>query len=107
MFRARLCKAMPRKKIPIFQMVLKGHRIHDNGCSSKTQAYAIEVPFHVAPQLIPILKKVTKETKELSHSKCANKILKHFKALFDSTRIILLIQQVIAIHNIVGKDAMY
>ena len=64
MFRARLCKAMPRKKIPIFRMVLKGHQIHDNGCTSKTQAYAIEVPFHVAPQLIPILKEVTKETKE-------------------------------------------
>jgi hypothetical protein len=42
MFRARLSKAMPRRKIPKFQMVLKSHRITHNGRKSNTQAYAIK-----------------------------------------------------------------
>ena len=64
MFRARLTKAMPKAKIPKFVMVLKTHRITHNDRKSTTQAYAIEIPSHTTPQMIPILKEVTKNTKD-------------------------------------------
>ena len=106
MFRARLSKAMPRKKIPKFQMVLKSHRIHHNGRTSKTQAYAIELPSHVAPQLIPILKEVTKDTTEFVAFQMRKRNPEAFQGAIRYQNHTLSIQQVIAI-NYIGKDAMY
>ena len=64
MFRNRLIKALPKAKIPTLQKVLKSHCIDHNGRKSGTQAYAIDVPTHMSPQLIPLIKEVTKDTKE-------------------------------------------
>jgi hypothetical protein len=45
-------------------MVLKTHWITHKDRKSTTQAYAIEIPSHTTPQMILILKEVTKNTKD-------------------------------------------
>jgi len=106
MFRARLSKAMPRKKIPKLQMVLKSHRINYNDRTSKTQAYTIEVPTHAAPQLIPIIKEVTKDTKEFVTFQMRNRNPEAFQGAIRYQNHMISIQHVIAINHI-GKEAMY
>ena len=106
MFRARISKAMPRTKIPQFRMVLKSHRINYNGRTSNTQAYAIEVPTHVTQQLIPIIKEVTKETKEFVTFQMRRRNPEAFQGAIRYQNHLLSTQHVIVINNI-GKDAMY
>ncbi|KAI2494581.1 hypothetical protein MHU86_19951 [Fragilaria crotonensis] len=106
MFRARLCKAMPRAKIPKFQMVLKTHRITHNGRKSNTQAYAIEVPTHVSPQLIPIIKEVTQDTKEFVTFQMRRRNPEAFQGAIRYQNHLLANQHVIVI-NYIGTEAMY
>jgi hypothetical protein len=106
MFRASLSKAMPRKKIPKLRMVLKSHRINFNSRLSKTQAYTIKVPSHVAPQLIPIIKEVTKDTKEFVTFQMRNRNPEVFQGAIRFQNHTISIQHVIAINHI-GKEAMY
>ena len=55
---------MPRAKVPKFKMALNTHKIIIEGRTSTTQAYKMEVPTNSVSQLLPILKEVTKDTKE-------------------------------------------
>ena len=41
---ARLCEAMPRLKVPKFQMILRTHKIIHQDRTSSTQAYTFKVP---------------------------------------------------------------
>jgi hypothetical protein len=63
-FRAHLCKAKPKAKVSKFQMVLNSHKITHQGRTSSTQAFTVEVTTNSMPQLLPIIKDVTKETEE-------------------------------------------
>ena len=106
MFRTRLIKATPRKKIPKFQMVLKSHRIDHNGRKSNTQAYAIEVPTHAIPQLIPLLKEATNATKEFVTFQMRRRNPEAFQGAIRYQNHLLSNQYVIVI-DCVGKEAMY
>jgi hypothetical protein len=104
--RARLCKAMPRAKVPKFQMVLKSHKINHQGRISSTQAYTIEVPTNSVAQLIPIIKDVTKDTKEYVAFQLRRKNPDAFQGAIRYQNHILANQHVVMI-NYLGSDAMY
>ncbi len=106
MFRARLCNALPRKKIPKFQVVLKSHRINHKERTSSTQAYTIEVPTHVSSQMIPILKEVTQNTKEFVPFQMRKRNPDAFQGAIRYQNHLLSNQHVIVI-NYIGKEAMY
>ena len=106
MFRARLSKAMPKAKIPKFVMALKSHRIEYNGRTSTTQAYALEVPSHNVSQLIPLIKEVTKDTKEFVTFKMRRHNPEAFQGAIRYQNHLMSNQHVIVINNI-GKEAMY
>ena len=104
MFRNRLIKALPKAKIPKFQMVFKTHRIDHNGRKSNTQAYAIEVPTHMSPQLIPSIKAATKDTKEFVPFQMRRRNPEAFQGAIRYQNHTLAIQQVIVIDH-VGQEA--
>jgi hypothetical protein len=105
-FRARLCKAMPRAKVPKFQVVLKTHRIKYQERNSSTQAFTIEVPTSSVPQLLPIIKDVTKDTKEYVAFQMRRKHPEAFQGALRYQNHILANQHVVMINNL-GTEAMY
>jgi hypothetical protein len=104
--RARLCKAMPRSKVPKFQMILKTHKIIIDNRTSTTQAFTIEVPTHSVSQLLPILKEVTKDTKEYAAFHMRKKNPEAFQGAIRYQNHILANQHVVMI-NYLGTEAMY
>ena len=106
MFRTSLSKALPKAKIPKFQMVVKSHRINHNDRHSTTKAYTIELPSHTVPQMIPILKETTRDTKEFVPFQMRSRNPEAFQGAIRYQNHMLAAQEVIVIDN-VGKDAMY
>ena len=104
--RARLCKAMPRAKVPKFQMVLKTHKITHHERTSSTQAFTIEVPFGSVQHLLPIIKEVTKDTKEFVPFQMRRKNPDAFQGAIRYQNHLLANQHVIMVNNL-GMDAMY
>ena len=106
LFRNRLCKAMPRAKVPKFQLVLKTHRITYQDRTSSTQAFAIETPSASVPQLLPIIKEVTKDTKEFVPFQMRRKNPEAFQGAIRFQNHVLANQHVIMINSL-GTEAMY
>ena len=105
-FHARLCKAQPKAKVPKFQMVLKSHKISHQGRTSSTQAFTVEVPTKSVPQLISIIKDVTKETKEYVAFQMRRRNPEAFQGAIRYQNHTLANQHVIMINHL-GVDAMY
>ena len=105
-FRARLCKAKPKAKVPKFQMVLKTHRITHQERTSTTQAFTIEVPTNSMPQLLTIIKEVTKKTKEYVAFQMCHRNPEAFQGAIRYQNHILSNQHVVMINHL-GTDAMY
>jgi hypothetical protein len=104
--RARLCKAMPRAKVPKFKMALNTHKIIIEGRTSTTQAYTMEVPTNSVSQILPILKEVTKDTKEYAAFHLRKKNPEAFQGAIRYQNHILANQHVVMINNL-GTEAMY
>ena len=104
--RARICKAMPRAKVPKFQTVLKTHKILHQGRTSSTQAFTIELPTHSVPQFIPILKDVTKNTQEYVAFQMRRRNPEAFQGAICYQNHLLHNQRVVMINNL-GTEAMY
>ena len=104
--RARLCKAMPKAKVPKFQTVLQTHKINHQGRISSTQAYTIEVPTSSVPQLLPIIKDVTKDTQEYVAFQMRRRNPDAFQGAIRFQNHILANQHVVMINHI-GAEAMY
>ncbi len=87
-------------------MVLKSHKINHQGRISSTLAYTIEVPTNSVAQLIPIIKDVTKDTKEYVAFQLRQKNPDAFQGAIRYQNHILANQHVVMI-NYLGSDAMY
>ena len=86
-------------------MVLKSHRISQNNRTSNTKAYAIELPYHLTPRMIPIVKKVTRDTKEFVTFQMRRLNPDAFQGEIRYQNHLLSTQHVIVHH--IGKEAMY
>ena len=104
--RARLCKALPREKIPKFHMVLKTHKITHQDRSSSTQAFAIEVPMSSVSKLLPAVKEVTKGTTDFVPFQMRRKNQDAFQGAIRYQNHLLANQEVVMINNL-GTEAMY
>jgi hypothetical protein len=105
-FRARLCKAFPRNKLPKFQLVLKTHRITYNGRSSSTQAFSIEAATASISKLLPLIKEATKDTKDFVPFQMRRKNPEAFQGAIRFQNHLLANQHVVMINSL-GTDAMY
>ena len=104
--RARLCKALPKAKVPKFQMLLQTHKINFQGRVSSTQAFTIEVPTSSVPQLLPIINDVTKETQEYVSFQMRRRNPEAFQGAIRYQNHILANQHVVMINHL-GTEAMY
>ena len=73
---------------------------------SSTQAYSVEVPTHSVPQLIAIIKEVTKDTKEYFPFQMRTKNPEAFQGAIRYQNHMIAHQHVVMIHHL-GTDAMY
>ena len=104
--RAYICKAMPKAKVPKFHAVLKSHKITHQGRTSSTQAFTLEVPTHSVSQLLPIIKDVTKDTKEYVAFQLRRRNPESFQGAIRYQNHLLANQHVVMINHL-GADAMY
>ena len=105
-FRARICKAKPKAKVPKFQMVLTTHKITHQGRTSSTQAFTVEVASNTIPQLLSIIKDVTKETKEYVAFQMRRRNPEAYQGAIRYQNHLLSNQHVVMI-SYLGEDAMY
>jgi hypothetical protein len=87
-------------------MILKIHKIIHQDRTSSTQAYTIEVPTHSVPQLLPIIKDVTKDTKEYVAFQMRRRNPEAFQGAIRYQNHLLANQYVVMINNL-GTEAMY
>ena len=105
-FRARICRAAPKAKVPKFRFVLRSQRIKFKDRQSSTQAFSVEVPSHQSPQLIEALKAVTQTSRAFASFKMRQKNPEAYQGAIRYQNHLLADQHVVVINHL-GTDAMY